>query len=176
MLREIEYELETLSTLGGSVITQPGQFILDIDGIKACVESLDRLCFKKDQFLVLENSASNRLHTIGKTFQGLHDIVERTQNKQYIGIGINVNHFHMNGLYDMTTIEGIETLFRDYDAHFKDPPTVMIMDSLFEDGIWTNMDALFFMIAKCSQLEIPIITSSRINVDIIREILRFKDS
>jgi hypothetical protein len=142
IIKEIEYELYTISKLGGSVISQLGAFMDKNKGIDSCIKSINNINFKLDYKLILINSL-NEYHNIGITLQDLFTIYDRLDmnSKEYVNIGLNLEYFMINNLYDFSKPSEVKKLFKDFDKLFNFLHRTSKKDSLKKDSLnTTNMN------------------------------------
>lgn len=115
ILKNLEYELDITSKLNGGVTVHPGSFPDRQKGIEAIVQSLDRIKFPQGSFLLLENSASQG-NTICKNLDELAYIINKSKNREHLGVTIDFAHTYGAGLYDLSQVSEMEQLFVDFDS------------------------------------------------------------
>lgn len=175
MLRQLEYEMYTLAKLGGSMVVEAGSYRTPWMGIEATAQSLNHMKYRIGYRMILINSV-DEFSNIGITITTLQTIWDKCDksNRKYMGIGLNVTAFHVNGIYDMSTSDGVSQMFTEYDKSFSAPPAVLVIDDTSTDfgskelhrvavcdgTIWkSNEDALAQLIVQSRRRNIPIITN-----------------
>jgi endonuclease IV len=186
ILKEIEYELYTMSKLGGSSIIQLGSYRHKKSGLETVVKSINHMNFKIGYNLVLTNSLDNYFH-IGITLQDLKYVYDNInpQKIQYINIGLNVAYLFNNGLYDVRKSEEIQRLFKEYDLLFSNKYTLTFMlltdseqdfnskeyinTSIGNGLIWKDSeDALYTLLEEAQKRNIAILTESLNDMELLR--------
>lgn len=186
MIREIEYELQTLSKLGGNAVIELGSYRNKKSGLDAVVKSINNINFKLGYSLVLINSLDN-YHNIGIELKDLQTVYNKVDkhSKQYLHIGLNIAYLYVNGLYDLRQVSEVERLFIDYDALFSNKFALIVMiltdcsntfkskeydyESIGYGELWSNNDdALYTLIIECQSRNISIITKDVQDMELIR--------
>jgi deoxyribonuclease-4 len=177
VITELEYELNILSNFNkgkNGVVIHPGNYTDRKIGIKTIAKSINKIKFKKDAKLLLENSAGQgtSLATTFEEIKEIYDQVDKDKQKN-IGVCIDTAHIYGYGLYDLSKIEEIERLFDDFDRIIGlDKFTLLhLNDSEVPLGskkdrhacigtgyIWKeNKESLIVLLNKCKKYKIPAI-------------------
>ncbi len=121
VLLSLEKELEIVSTFGGKgVIIHPGAFPDRQKGLETIAQSLDKLKFAPNSFLLLENSAGQG-NSLATTFEEIQTILEgmtNIENKKHIKVCIDTCHTFAYGLYDLRNVEEVDRMFEEFEQLF----------------------------------------------------------
>jgi len=186
-IQEIEYELSTLAKLNGYTITELGAYMNKTNGLLASSQTINKIDFTPDTKLVLINSLNSH-YNIGIT---LHDMVSVYNNiskehKKHIYIALDVALLFVNGVFDISTKQGISKMFKEYDTLFSDAPLTALMISdcendyasndyhyvpLGQGKIWSTLDVLYFLINECDKRNINLLTKDIYDTQILQEMI-----
>ena len=185
ILKELEYELNTLSQLSpiNGVVIHPGSHNKTNDGLEAISKSINKINFSKNSKLLLENCAGEGTK-LCKNFTDIATVLNGIDisKKDNVGICIDTAHIHGYGIYDLSKIDGIDKMFYEFDKyigidkfnllHLNDSQVKLGSkkdrhECLCDGCIWKEDNkSLKYLITKCSQNKIPIIIET---ADVIRD-------
>ena len=181
LIRELQYEIDTISDFGGKVIMNIGCHINKKNGLRAVYKSISKLHFPKKSKLLFENSLDERSN-IGVTFDDLLSVYKNTSNskKSHIGFALNLTNLFVNGLYDMSDIH---IIFADFMKLFGLEPDLIILGDttsvfgskriyscLIGNGTMWKNKSLVSLLELCRVQHLPRVTDNIDNISIIREI------
>jgi hypothetical protein len=188
ILREIEYEMSVLETLGGSVIMELGNYRSRIHGLNASTQSLNNMSFTSKYKMSLINSL-DVYDNIGITLKDLYYVYSRLDrySQPKISISLNLIYLFVNGLYDIRKCEEIDRIFSDFDELFDDKfllKSVILSDNTTSfdskkympecigNGIvWNCPDVLSHLVEVCQKRNISIITELEQDCIMLNEII-----
>jgi len=167
ILKEIEYELFTVSKMGGTVVTELGSFRDKKQGMSACIKSINKIKFRLGSKIILINSADEH-NNVGITLKDLQQICGgvNSLSSQYIGVGLNLTKLHDNKLYDTTTVHAIQKMFKEYDRMFNKPLMVILVSNLSDGERWSD-DSVSELVQECYHRNIPLLTETDEDVYIL---------
>lgn len=187
-IQEIEYELNTMSKLGGSVIMELGSHKGHrVNAIESILKSINRIRFRLGNRLVLINSV-HRFHNIGTDLFTLSEVFHKVNKrvKQYLSIGIHTSYLFVNGIYDWRDIQQVRVFFDDFDKLFPEKHTfsvVFISDCANEFGsneytyrpigqgtIWSD-DSLHEFLHECQRRTICVLTETQDDMHVLRMLI-----
>ena len=176
ILKELEYELNTLSQLSpiNGVVIHPGSYKKTKDGLEAISKSINKINFSNNSKLLLENCAGEGTK-LCKNFTDIATVLNGidTSKKDNVGICIDTAHIHGSGIYDLSKINEIDKMFYEFDKYIglKKFNLLHLNDSqvklgskkdrhecLCEGCIWKEDNkSLKYLLVKCAENKIPII-------------------
>lgn len=176
ILKELEFEINTLSDLSpiNGVVIHPGSFKKTNDGLETISKSINKINFKQNSKLLLENCAGEG-SKLCKNFQELSKVFEGIDStkKDNVGVCIDTAHIWGAGLFDLSKKDEIDKLFYEFDKHIGlDKFNLLhLNDSLVPLGskkdrheciccghIWKDDNmSLKYLLTKCSENKIPVI-------------------
>ena len=176
ILKELEYELNTLSQLSpiNGVVIHPGSHKKTNDGLEAISKSINKINFSKNSKLLLENCAGEGTK-LCKNFTDIATVLNGIDiiKKDNVGICIDTAHIHGSGIYDLSKIDEIDKMFYEFDKyigidkfnllHLNDSQVKLGSkkdrhECLCEGCIWKEDNkALKYLVTKCAENKIPII-------------------
>ena len=175
IIKEIEYELNTLSKFGGNVIVELGSYRDKKLGIQSCINSINKMRFKTGYKLVLMNSLDEffnvctTLEDLKKVYNGISK-----DHKKYVNIGLNLGYLQSNNLYTFSSTDDVDRLFCEFEKLF--PTTVLsiiIIDKLIDDNgvLKYTENVLYDLLLQCHHRNISVITYTMKDADLLREIV-----
>jgi deoxyribonuclease-4 len=176
ILKELEYELNTLSQLSpiNGVVIHPGSHKKTKDGLEAISKSINKINFSKNSKLLLENCAGEGTK-LCKNFTDIATVLNGIDisKKNNVGICIDTAHIHGSGIYDLSKIDEIDKMFYEFDKyigidkfnllHLNDSQVKLGSkkdrhECLCEGCIWKEDNkSLKYLVTKCAENKIPII-------------------
>jgi deoxyribonuclease-4 len=114
VIKNLEYEMDILGQLGGSVVIHPGCYSNRHLGIQTISKTLDKIVFGQNHQLLLENCAGQG-DTLASNFKELGQMIGGTVNYKHIGVCIDTAHLWGVGDYDLSSIRGVDKMFVDFD-------------------------------------------------------------
>ena len=124
VIQNLEYEMDIMGQLGGSVVVHPGCYSNRSIGIETIVKTLDNINFQPHYQLLLENCAGQG-DTLASTFKEISRMLS-TKNNKNIGVCIDTAHIWGVGDYDLFTIQGVDKLFTDFDKEVGIPKMKLV--------------------------------------------------
>lgn len=187
IVKEIEYELNTFSKIGGSVSVELGIHKGNTDRVwDTIVTSISKIKFRLGHHLILTNSI-DAFHTIGKDLSTLHKVYLMLPKRirQYVSIGIHLTYLFVNGVYDFTNSKEMVRFFDDIDGLFHNKGIVsfiIVSDCMNVYGskeyeyrrigeglLWIeNEDTLCILLEECSKRNICVMTECVDDMDVLR--------
>ena len=181
VIRSIEYELNILSKLNTKtgVVIHPGSYPNRKEGLNAIINTLNRINFPDNSFLLLENCAGEG-NKLCRDLVELQYILENINEnkKSYVRVCIDTAHLWGQGDYDISKIPEIDRLFDDFERiiglekfhllHLNDSKANFgskrdLHACLGKGEIWSdNTDTLKYLIDKCTELNISCIMETEI--------------
>lgn len=187
-IKSLEEELLIMSRLKGGVVIHPGSFPDRDKCLKSIIKTINKISFPKDSLLLLENSAGEGTK-MPKTVKDIAFILEGITStyKSNVGVCIDTAHIHGQGDYNLSTREGVDSLFGDISTHFGIDKVKLIHlnDSgvklgakrdkhavVGEGMIWgKDTSGLKRIIEYCIQYDIPTVTETEsMDITILEEI------
>jgi len=150
-MHEAEYEIQTISKVGGNVITGCGTYPIQSSGKKACITTLNHLRFKLGDRLLIENGYEK--NCIATTLRDLHDIYTGCYNstKMHLGCCLNLSHFQKTG-YKLTTPASLLVLLEEYTSLFQPmPPGIILVEEPLDEDVENAL------LAFCREESVPIV-------------------
>lgn len=185
VLAGLQYELDVLHELNGKgVVVHPGNYKDRKKGIQAIAKSINKLNFKGDTKLVLENSAGQGV-SLATTFQEISDIINlvNPEKRKNIGVCIDTCHIYAFGTYNLSLESEIDKMFSDFDnilglqnfslLHLNDSKDVQGAkkdrhEFIGEGKIWSeNPYTVIYLLDKCKKYNIPIVLETHM-LDILK--------
>lgn len=182
VLSSLEHELQVLSNFSPNktgVVVHPGNHVNRNDGLRAIAQSINKINFPGGSKLLLENSAGQGT-SLATTFEEIKEIYDRidVKKQEYVGVCLDTAHMFGYGLYDLSKVEEVKNMFRDFDKiiGIKKLCLVHLNDSQVPLGskkdrhanigtgyIWgESMDSLMYLLDKCKELKIPLVLETTI--------------
>ena len=176
ILKELEYELNTLSQLSliNGVVIHPGSFKKTKVGLETISKSINKINFSKNSKLLLENCAGEG-SKLCKNFDDIATVLNGidTEKKDNVGICIDTAHIHGSGIYDLSKQDNVDKMFYEFDKHIGlDKFNLLHLNDsqvklgskkdrhecLCEGCIWKEDNKpLKYLLTKCGEKKIPII-------------------
>lgn len=120
MLGAMQYELDTLSQVGGKCVVHIGSYPDKKKGIEAIANTINKLDFSSipnQKKLLLENgSGSKNGNKLGSNIDELQQIYSLVKNKDNIGFCIDTCHIHAAGEYDFGKIDDTNNFLKEFDS------------------------------------------------------------
>lgn len=175
VLHSLEYELSVISSIGAKsngVVIHPGNFPDRKIGLETIATSINKINFFPNSKLVLENSAGQG-DSLATTFEEIKTIMDNIEPKKlkHIGVCIDTCHIYAYGEYDLSTVNGVEKMFSDFDRiiglkylsllHLNDSETprksrVDRHACLGTGHIWkNNFTSLIYLLDRLNHLGVP---------------------
>lgn len=177
-LRELEYELSVISNFSSygkcGVVIHPGCYPDRDLGLETIAKSINKIHFTEGSKLLLENCAGEG-RKLCRNFEEIAIIYEHLdESKQnHVGVCVDTAHIWGQGDYDISTIEGVEHLFSEFDKHIgihrfsllhlndSEVPFGAKKDRhacLGTGHIWgKDFASLIYLLDKCKSLDIPMV-------------------
>jgi deoxyribonuclease-4 len=168
VIESIEHELKIMEFFKGGVVIHPGSFKDSIKGLSAIAETLKKINFKKESFLLLENSAGQ-----GTSLCTTLEQIKKLLIHDNIKVCIDTCHLYAYGDYNLSLVEEVERFFVDFDKiiglsklnliHLNDSkePLKSKKDRHANIGtghIWgKDTKSLVYLLEKCKSLNIPMV-------------------
>lgn len=181
IIEQLEYELGILSNFDNNgVIIHPGNHIDREKGVKAISQSINKINFKSNSNLLLENSAGQGT-TLATTFEEIKAILDGvSKNKlKHVGVCLDTAHIFGYGLYNLSDCKEVEKMFDDFDRviGLDRLKLIHLNDSKVKLGsrkdrhacigtgfIWgENKNSLMLLLNKCKTLSIPLLLETEIS-------------
>ena len=171
-LNSLKSELDILSEIKGGVVIHPGNFNDRKKGLEAIAKSLNKISFKENSNLLLENSAGQgtSLCTTLLEIKTVLNLLE-DEKKPYVNVCIDTCHLFSYGDYDFSKCEEVDNFFKDFDYaigleklrlfHLNDSEKAKKSKKdrhalLGKGFIWNeNFSPLIYLLEKCEKLKIP---------------------
>lgn len=182
-LREIEYEMDVLRKLNGTVLIELGSFRLKDQGLTAASKSISKLDFGLDDSLVILNSLDS-YSNVGITLKDMGRVLHRIDSEKVgnVSVGLQLAYFHVNGLYNLTQTDEIQRLLNDYYQLFgKNVEVIMLSDCsngfrskeydavpLGTGELWSKLARLEFLLERCREYGITILVQNVRDLHFIR--------
>lgn len=186
IVRELEYELYTLSKLGGNVIVELGSYRGKDYGLEAVIKSINTLKFKLGYKLVLMNSL-DQYFNVGVGLSDLKRVMVGVDKhaKQYMSVGFHLAYLFVNGLYELSNLDEMKRLFKDYDEMFKEMKcylsVVVVSDCknafgakeyeyapIGSGSMWSS-EVLYVLLDECRLRNVPILTETIQDAELLRQ-------
>lgn len=177
-LRELEYELSVISNFSSygkcGVVIHPGCYPDRDLGLEAIAKSINKIHFTEGSKLLLENCAGEG-RKLCRNFEEIATIYDHLDESKHNHVGVCVDTAHIwgQGDYDISTIEGVEQLFSEFDKHLGMHrfSLLHLNDSEVPFGekkdrhaclgtghIWgKDFDSLIYLLDKCKSFGIPMV-------------------
>jgi deoxyribonuclease-4 len=172
MLKQLEYETNSVAKFGKGVIIHPGAFPDRKKGLLAISKSLNKINFEKNAKILLENCCAEG-NKLAKDFNEIKTIINNVDKdkKKHIGVCIDTCHIFAAGIYDISRITEIDRMFKEFNSiiglkylnliHLNDSKTLFGShidrhECLMEGYIWKK-DTLLYFLNKCESLNIPMV-------------------
>lgn len=183
-LTSIEQEIRIFTKLAAVVILSPGYFRHEMMGKATCIKSLNKIKYLPDPTvqIVLCNMYPTMKHAIGKSLNDLHSIYMGCTDttRAHIGIGLHLVHYHINQLYDIRTVVGVNALFAEYETLFDIPPSFIIFEDYKADSqslccigsgdIAYEPSVIKAIIGYCYDKAVPLIVHCPMDIDFLLRI------
>jgi endonuclease IV len=187
MIYEIEYELDTISKLGGKVVSFMGSHIDEKSGLQTVAKTVNHIRFVQNSKLLFENSVHYQFQ-LGYSFDHLRTVYKTISRKKkpYVGFALNLTHLFVSGLY---TFDDTRQIFIDFtDVVGTHPEVVFVSDTTTKFGsnrlslctigegeIWRDrLQSLVQVVEWCVAFKVPLISDSLENIRLIRQMLYIK--
>ena len=116
VIRQIEYEMGCVAKLGGKgVVIHPGSYPDRKAGLDAIIKTLNKIKFGENYNLLLENCAAEG-NKLCKDFNEIAKVLDGAENKTNIGVCLDTAHVWGSGIYDISTIEGVDLMFSEFES------------------------------------------------------------
>lgn len=120
LLKNLEYELSVISnfdTWRNGVVIHPGCYKDRSKGLKAISTSINKINFTENSKLLLENSAGQG-NSLATTLKEIGTIIQGVDKSKRGNVGVCIDTAHIWGMgeYDISTTQGIDKLFNDFDT------------------------------------------------------------
>jgi deoxyribonuclease-4 len=116
VIKQIEYEMGCVAKLGGKgVVIHPGSYPDREDGLNAIIKTLNKIKFDENHSLLLENCAAEG-NKLCKDFNEIAKVLDGADNKTNIGVCLDTAHVWGAGIYDISTIEGVDLMFSEFES------------------------------------------------------------
>jgi deoxyribonuclease IV len=179
-LKGLEYEINTISKLGGGVVIHPGCFKNRKEGLLTISKSINKINFVKEGLLLLENSAGQG-DSLATTLQEICLIIENVyENKRgNIGVCIDTCHLFAFGEYDISKPKEVSRFFKEFQEkiglnrlkliHLNDSQTPLGSRkdrhaSIGQGYIWKeDTSSLVELVILCTQNNIPMLLETGTN-------------
>ena len=171
----LEYELNILANFpNNGVIVHPGNHIARKQGLQAIATTINKISFKKNSQLLLENSAGQGtcLATTLEELNTIYSLIEASK-QQNVGICLDTAHLFGYGEYDLRKVSEVERLFKEFTQFFEIDKLKLIhlndsqvplgskkdRHALIGTGyIWSeNLESLIVLCALCEKFSIPLV-------------------
>jgi len=175
LLKSLEYELSVLSNFErNGVVIHPGNYKDRKKGISNISKSINKINFTENSKLILENAAGQG-NSLATSFQEIKEIIDGVDEKKrsHIGVCIDTAHIHGYGSYNLSEIEGVKKMFREFDEiigmkyfsllHLNDSKVELgakldIHQFVCRGKIWKEYSSsLSYLLDMCEAYNIPII-------------------
>lgn len=187
VLKGLQYELDTIGRIGSNncgVVIHPGNYTDRKKGLKTISKSINKLVFKNDAKLLLENSAGQGT-SLATTLEEIKMIIDGVdeEKKRNIGVCIDTCHTFAYGLYNLTKPTEVVKLFNDFDdvigleylslIHLNDSETVFKSKkdrhALIKEGfIWSKDSSALDVLCSISiEKQIPMVLETH-GVDMLK--------
>lgn len=146
-------------------------------GCDAVSQSINKLRFEGDTPLLLETMVG-RGGVLGKSFEELASVYSKVENRAKVGFCLDTCHVFAEGLFDLGTIEGIDSCFESFDQTIglNKLNLVHLNDSMCEHSshqdrhsrigggfIWRErLDAFRYFFKKCRGMGIPMVLETEL--------------
>ena len=115
----LEMELATVAKLQSGrtgVVIHPGSYPDRDVGHVTVAETINRLSFPPGSTLLLENCAGegNKLCRDFRELRGVLDLID-LRKRPHVKVCVDTAHLWGQGDYDLSTVEGIDAMFSDFD-------------------------------------------------------------
>lgn len=176
VIKQIEYEMGCVSKIGGKgVVIHPGSYPDRGCGLDAIIKTLNKIKFGKNDKLLLENCAGEG-NKLCKDFNEIAKVLNGVENKNSVGVCLDTAHIWGAGIYDISTIKGVNTMFEEFDKiiGLDKLELIHLNDSCVKFGdkkdrhaeiskgcIWKdNIDVFYHLVDFAKSKNIPLILES----------------
>jgi apurinic endonuclease APN1 len=175
IIKYIEYEINILAKLNtntGAVI-HPGSNKNIKRALKSIGESINKINFEKKSMLILENSAGEGTK-LPNSLDEIKEIMSyiKKEKKEHIGICIDTCHIFSSGEYNLSKIEEIDRMFKEFEEkigikylkliHLNDSKSdfkckVDRHENIGKGYIWKEKKILKYFLDNCKKINIDIV-------------------
>jgi len=85
-------------------------------GLNAVARSINSINFDNISTPLLLETMVGRGGVLGTSFEELGSVYSQVEHKDQVGFCIDTCHIHSNGSYNLSSIEGVESMFKDFDS------------------------------------------------------------
>lgn len=122
MLRSLELELDAVAQLStdshrGGVVIHPGNYTDRAVGCAKIAETINMIDFSHPRSrLILENSAGQGT-SLATTFEEIRSVLYglTEEVEKHVGVCVDTAHIYGYGLYDLSNVEQVRKMFKDFD-------------------------------------------------------------
>lgn len=182
VIKSLEYELNTIREFGynNGVVIHPGNYKDRELGLKSISKSINKINFKKNSMLLLENSAGQGC-SLATTFKEIKDIISGIDEckLKHIGVCLDTAHIYGYGEYEISKCYEVKRMFKEFDEiiglrnlkllHLNDSKAVFgskkdLHELIGEGNIWRDsIDSLLIVLDICKKHKIPVILETNVS-------------
>jgi deoxyribonuclease-4 len=179
VMSQLEYELSVIAKFNNKhqksgVVIHPGCYPDRDIGHATVAKTINELKFAKNSMLLLENCAGEG-RKLCRTFLEINQILSllKPEIRRHVAVCVDTAHIWGQGDYDISTIQGVQEMFRDFDEIIGSDKFYLLHlnDSQVPFGakkdrhefigcgyIWSeNIDSLVYLLNECDKRGIPMV-------------------